>query len=128
MMTVLELEVEKRMTATWGWRILVIVSALLILNGVGLYAFIVETHTERTIGVLLAAFGALSLVVALEGLRSGTRWAWNTMWVVVASLVAVGAHTLRGDRLDVPATYLVLAAVALVGQILARKGVGQAPE
>lgn len=115
------------MTATWGWRILVTVSVLLILNGVGLYAFVVETHTERTIGVLLAAFAALSLMVALEGLRHATRWAWTAMWVVVVSLAAVGAHSLRGDRLDVPATYFVLAVVALVGQVLAGKGVEASP-
>lgn len=84
--------------AKWGWRILVGVSGLLLLNGVALYLFIVDTQTERTIGVLLAAFAALALMVSLEGLRHGTRWAWNTGWVVVASL-------------------------ALAGQLLAQKGV-----
>jgi hypothetical protein len=107
----------------WGWRILVLVAGLLLLNGVSLYLFIVDTHVERTIGVLLASFAALALVVALEGLRNGTRWAWNASWVVVISLFAVGAHTLRGDRLDVPATYLFLGVIALVGVLLARRGV-----
>jgi hypothetical protein len=39
-----------------------------VLNGAGLYLF-VDTQTERTIGVLLAAFAATGLMVTLEGLR-----------------------------------------------------------
>jgi hypothetical protein len=109
--------------AVWGWRILLIVSGFLALNGVGLYLFIVDTQIERTIGVLLAAFGVLALVVAWEGARHGTRWAWNATWVVVGTLAAVGVHMLRGDRADLVATYLLLAAIALVGQLLARRGV-----
>jgi hypothetical protein len=109
--------------ARWGWRVHLIVSGLLILNGVGLYLFIVDTHVEQTIGVLLAAFGGLWLMVALEGSRRASRWAWNATWVVVGALIAVGAHTLRGDRIDVPVTYLALAVVALVGQLLVRREV-----
>lgn len=109
--------------AKWGWRILVGVSGLLVLNGVALYLFIVDTQTERTLGLLLAAFGAMGLMATLEGLRHGTRWAWTTTWVMVASLGAVGAHMLRGDRADLVLTYLFLAAVAVVGQLLAGKDV-----
>lgn len=108
--------------ARWGWRILVTLSGLLLLNGIALYLFIVDTQVERTIGVLLAAFAVLSLAVTLEGLRHGTWWAWNATWVVVISLVAVAAHTFTGDRLDVPLSYLLYAAVALGGQLLAREG------
>jgi hypothetical protein len=113
-----------RMTtaARWGWGILVAVCGLLMVNGVALYLFIVDTQIEQTIGVLLTAFGALGLMAAIEGYRHGTRWAGSTTWVLVVSLVAIGAHTLRADRLDVPATYFVLAALALVGQVLARRG------
>ena len=107
--------------ARWGWWILIAVSALLVLNAVALYAFVVDTHTERTIGVLLAAFAALMLVVAVEGLRHGSRWAWNAMWVAVVSLALVGLHMLRGERLDLVLTYLLLAAVALAGQLLAAR-------
>jgi hypothetical protein len=109
--------------AKWGWRILVGVSGLLVLNGVGLYLFIVDTQVEQTLGLLLAAFGAMSLAVSLEGLRHATRWAWTTTWVMVGSLIAVAAHMLRGDRADLVATYVVLAAIALIGQLLAGKGV-----
>jgi hypothetical protein len=107
--------------ARWGWGILVGLSILLALNGVVLYLFVVDTEVERTVGVLLAAFGALALMVTIEGWRHGTPWAWRTSWVVVLSLAAIGAHTLRGDRIDLPAFYLGLAAIALVGQLLARR-------
>jgi hypothetical protein len=43
--------------------------------------------------------------------------------VVVGSLTASELHMLRGDRVDLVFTYLFLAPVALVGQLLARKGV-----
>jgi hypothetical protein len=57
-MTFLDVGGGKQMTAaaTWGWQILVGLSGLLVLNGAGLYLFIVDTQVERTIGVLLAAF------------------------------------------------------------------------
>lgn len=110
---------DRTTRARVGWAMLVGVAALLVLNGAALYAIIVETQVEQTIGVLLAAFGGVALVVAVEGYRRGTRWAWHATWVVVASLAAVGLHTLRGDRLDVPLTYVFLATVALVGQLLA---------
>lgn len=107
--------------AKWGWRILVGLSGLLVLNGAALYLLIVDTQVEQTLGLLLAAFGAVSLAVSLEGLRHGTRWAWTTTWVVVGSLTAVGLHMLRGDRADLVLTYFFLAAVALAGQVLAGK-------
>jgi hypothetical protein len=112
---------EEPMTTTsrWGWGILVTLSALLGLNGLALYLFIVDTQAERTIGVLLTAFAALAFMVALEGFRHGTRWAWNASWVVVVTLAAVGVHSMRGDRVDLPVFYLLLAGVALAGQLLA---------
>ncbi len=105
-------------TSRLGWWVLLVLSGLLAINGVGLY-LVVDTHVERTIGVLLTAFAALALAVALEGLRHGTRWAWQTSWLLPVSLAAIGLHSLRGDRADIPTWYLGLAAVALVGQLLA---------
>jgi hypothetical protein len=107
----------------WGWNVLLVIASLLVLNGIGLYAFIVETQVEGTIGVLLAGFGALSLAVSLEG-RRGARWAWGASWVIVGSLAAIGLHMLRGDRLDLQLTYLGLAGIALLGQLLARPRTG----
>ena len=105
-------------TSRFGWRILLALSGLLVINGAGLY-LAVDTHVERTIGVLLTAFAALALMVAREGLRHGTRWAWQTSWLLPVSLAAIALHSLRGDRADIPAWYLGLAALALVGQLLA---------
>jgi hypothetical protein len=105
----------------WGWRILVGVAGLLALNGVALYAFIVDTHQEQTIGLLVAGHGILALLVAVAGLRGADRWAWNASWALVATLGAIGLHMLRGDRADLVLTYGFLAAVALTGQLLARR-------
>jgi hypothetical protein len=92
------------------------VCGLLILNGVALYLFIVDTHIEQTIGVLLAALGAVGLMAALEGYRRGH---------VVGLAHDMGPDPVRSslwactrcarDRLDVPATYFGLAAIALAG-------------
>ena len=44
-------------------------------------------------------------------------------WVVVGALTAVGLHMLRGDRADLVLTYLFFAGIALIGQLLAGRGV-----
>ena len=138
--------VEK--TQKWGWGILLVVSALLALNGVALYFISASPSTfEQDTGVsmaevqqafptvadyvvregqitsmLLAALGTLALVVALGGYRNGSRWAWNAMWVLAGALAAFSAgFALAAGRLDIGGFYLVLAAVTLVGQLLARK-------
>lgn len=72
-------------TARWGWRLLITVSAVLVLNGIGLYLVIVDTHSERTIA-------------------------------------AHGLHSLRGDRLDIPASYVGLAAIAALETMLTHRG------
>lgn len=107
-------------TSRIGWGILVLLAALIGLNGIALYLFIVDTQVERTIGVLLTGFAALAFIVALEGFRHGTLWAWNATWVVVASCAAIGVHALRSDRIDLSVFYLLLAGAALVGLLLAR--------
>jgi hypothetical protein len=104
----------------WGWGILIGLSVLLVVNGVGLYLVIVETQTERTLALLLTGFAALSLAVTVDGRRHGGRAAWRNSWVLVGTLVALGLHMLRGDRVDLQVLYLGMAAVALVGQLLAR--------
>jgi hypothetical protein len=67
------------------------------------------------------AFGSLALLIALEGFRNGSRWTWYALWVMIAALVAVGILYVGGFG----AGLLVLAVVALVGILLARKGVVQ---
>ncbi|MBI5290632.1 MAG: hypothetical protein HY872_02010 [Chloroflexi bacterium] len=135
--------------AKWGWGILIALSAFLALNGVGLYFLsaspaIFEQDTgvpmaevSRTyptvadqvvregqnISILLTGFGLLALAVALEGFRHGSRWVWNSTWVLVAWLV-VGAFQalVVSGRLAFGGFYLAFAVIALVGQLLARRG------
>ena len=59
-------------TARVGWGILIGASALLNLASIFWYR-----------GVWAPMMGLLALLVALEGYRNGSRWAWTTMWVLV---------------------------------------------
>ena len=135
--------------AKWGWGILLVVSALLVLNGVALYfisaspttfeqdtsvsmsavrqAFpTVADHVVREgqiISVLLASMGLMAVVVALEGYRVGNRWAWMAMWILVGMLAFFAfGFLVSADRPDIGGFYLLLVAVTLVGQLLARTG------
>ncbi|MBI2873359.1 MAG: hypothetical protein HYY00_09265 [Chloroflexi bacterium] len=139
-------------TQKWGWGILIAVSALLVLGGVGMYflgdspaTFEQDTGVPmaevrqayptvadqvvregQNIQILVAAFGVLTLLVALEGFRHGSRWAWNATWVLVGWLVVGGLQALVvGGRLDIGGFFLAFAAVALVGQLLARRVLGR---
>ncbi len=134
-------------TSKWGWGILLVVSALLALNGViwffmggSLSTFEQDTgiplsefrqayptvadgiaQQARQIAIWFVAFGLLALGVALEGFRHRSRWAWNLTWILVAAPAAVGVNALAGG--DVFGIGMLgVAAVALVGQLLARRG------
>lgn len=122
-------------------------SAFLVLNGVGLFfiesslsAFEQDTgvplsefrqayptvanHIARegqTISILLAGLGLLALVVSLGGLRHHSRWAWNAIWVLVGVLAGLGVRALVGGQ-PFGLISLFVAAVALVGQLLAGRG------
>ena len=136
-------------TQKWGWGILIVVSALLALNGVALYFISTSPATfeqdtgvpisevrqafptvadhvvgeGQTISMLLASLGLLAFVVALGGYRDSPRWAWNAMWVLVGMLAVFSiVFLLFASRLDIGGFYVALAGVTLVGQLLARKG------
>jgi hypothetical protein len=126
-----------------GWGILLVVSALLLFNGIAwfflgpeaeradlsalefsqLYPEIADQmgKNAQQVAVWYVAFGSLALLVALEGFRNGSRWAWYALWVMIAALVAVGVLYVGGFGLGA----LVLAVVALIGMLLARKGLAQ---
>ena len=135
-------------TAKWGWGILLVLSALMVVNAVSLF-FIegslssfeqdtgvplgefrqayptVANHIARegrNISIVLAGLGLLALLVALEGFRHGSRWAWNGTWVLVGVLAGLGVHALIGGNPFIGLISLFMTALALVGQLLARRG------
>jgi len=141
-------------SAKWGWGILLGMSVLLILQGIFWYiglpamaleniaeygnlepgvltqgkpsAFDIITLIARGYGSGHAALGLMALLVVLEGFRHGTRWAWMTMWVLVLTYAAIaGIFLLAGETYALSLGVLVLAVIALVGLLLARKGVAR---
>jgi len=138
-------------TAKWGWSILLGVSALLILAGIGWYfslpemaleniaertslepdgfmvgkpsAFDIITLIARGYGAGYAALGLMALLVALEGYRNGTRWAWMSMWFLVLAYASIaGVFLEAGETYALSFGILSFAGVTLVGLMLARKG------
>jgi hypothetical protein len=136
--------------AKWGWGILMGASVLLMLAGASWYfslpqmlleniaeyatlepgdlmqgkpsAFDIISLIARGYGAGYAALGLLGLLVSMEGYRNGTRWAWTARWVLVAIFVALaGIFLLPGDYAPGLGTF-ALAVVALVGMLLARRG------
>jgi hypothetical protein len=131
---------------TWGWRTLLVLSALLVLNG-AVAMFLVEDLVEQDYGVPLIelettypsvadgalrrmqstaiwwmAFGAMSLGVAVAGLRNGSRWAWYVSWVLAFALTAFGIHAVTGGETVFGVGLLAGAGVAVLGLMLARRG------
>jgi hypothetical protein len=138
-------------TAKWGWGILLGMSALLILAGTGWYfslpemalesiadrtslepdgfmvgkpsAFDIITLIGRGYGAGYVALGLMALLVALEGYRNSSRWAWMTMWVLVLAYAAIaGTFLVSGETYALSFGILSFAVVTLVGLLLARKG------
>lgn len=74
-------------------------------------------------GVELLLVGALTLAIAIYGLRRGQRWAWLTMWLwpgwlVLGLLVVLVTERVPGAGVPVPAIsgsiFLVILVVTLV--------------
>ena len=133
-----------------GWMILLVVSGLLVLNGVAWFftgpntsvSILAESigvtpnefeasYTQAALGVATTAhmvaiwfmaFGTLALLVALEGYRHGSRWAWHASWVLVAALIAVGILEI-GSPFGI--ALLLLAALTSAGGVMARQGLSQ---
>jgi hypothetical protein len=132
--------------AKWGWGILLVVSALVVLNGLGWFfmgpslatfeqdtgvpladfkgayptvAGLVSLQARNT-SILLAGLGLLGLAAALAGQRGGGWPRWSG-WAFVATLLGVGLSELAAGALFGLA-YLVLGVVALAGKLLARTG------
>ncbi len=139
-------------TAKLGWVILLVMSALLIIQGINWSldgpdrtltniagrtsltasefqvgnpsAFDVITLVARNFAIYGAAFGLLALLVAWKGYRHGSRWAWMVMWVLVGAIAAVAVNFIMvGGVSAIGLSFAGLAAIALVGQLLAGKNV-----
>ncbi|MGD8751783.1 MAG: hypothetical protein PVG14_10200 [Anaerolineales bacterium] len=134
-------------TAKWGWGVLLALSALLILNGVIWFFLGGSLPTfEQDVGVSLDEFrqayptiadyaatqsrqvaiwfvtaGLLALSVAWQGFQHRSRWAWNTTWILVGALAAIGINALARGELPYGSMMVVLSAIALVGQLLTRE-------
>jgi hypothetical protein len=144
-------ENRRTKTSKWGWGILLGVSVLLTLLGIfwymGLPEMALENIAERTslgpdgfmmgdssafdiitliargYGAGYAALGLMALLVALEGYRNGTRWAWRVMWVLVLAYATIaGIFLLAGETYALSLGVLGIAVVALFGLLLAHKG------
>lgn len=108
-------------TQNWGWRILLLVSVLVIVNAIVLYLFIADSDIVQTAALLQLGVGLLALGAAWEGLRRRPAWAWTMLWALVLTLFLVGAHIFMRDDAGVGSFYLGLATVTLAGQLLARE-------
>lgn len=119
-----------------GWGFLVVICVLLVFNGI-LWFFVgpgidrggvsmeefSQTYPElastmannaRQVAFWYMAFGSLALLVALEGFRHGSRWAWYSMWIMVVLLAAIGILYRDGFGVII----LVLAVIALVCEMV----------
>jgi hypothetical protein len=103
-------------TSKLGWGILLGLSALLVLNGITLYAFIAA---EQTVGILVAGMGLFGLALSQSGYRSRSRRIWKMTWILTAVLLVLAINiTLVGETL-VGLFYMILTGIALLGQALA---------
>lgn len=128
-----------------GWWILIGISLLLALNGVALYFISASPVTfEQDTGVAyqevqavfpsvaeqlvregqissleLAAVGLMAAVAAWTGLQKASRWAWVITGLLLAMLLMIGIRLMVFDiRVGIGVFYIVLASIALAGQIL----------
>lgn len=138
--------------ARWGWVLLMLVSALYALNGIGWFfagpdavitdlaerigmtaaefdstypeAAFGEAREARWVAIYLTSIGLMSLLAAVDGFRRGTRWSWYITWVLVATIAAALANGLANGELGFfGMALLTLLVLALAGQLMAaRKG------
>lgn len=113
--------VPRSTTEKIGWWILLVPTALILLNhAVGAFAF-AEGTTDRLMFTVYALLNVYTLVVIVIPLRRREPWAWWLTWVAVASFVACFLLSLASDP-SVGWLYLAIGAVMAVGLALTRPG------
>lgn len=109
--------------AKWGWGTLLVISALVILDGVIWFFTGPNIIHARLVAICFVVMGAQALLVALEGYRNGTSWAWYVSWVLAAALATLGV--IEVGMAESPYFGLGLlgsSGVTVVGLLLARRG------
>jgi predicted MFS family arabinose efflux permease len=134
----------------WGWRVLLLVAALIALNGfawlfvgpdsmvsdvaegIGTevadfednYPLVVEdiVANQRQVAIYLVAIGSMGSLAAFAGSRERQRWPWRITWVLVAVPAAL-AITGLGAVSGFVIALTLLALFALVGQLLAARSI-----
>lgn len=144
-----EIDYRPSVRAKWGWSILIVMSSLLILAGIGWFlslpemaieniaeyahmdpgllrqsaAFDIISMIARGYGAAYTAIGLMGLLVALEGYRRGTRWTWSVMWVPAASFAALAATFMQaGESPSLSLGILSFALITVFGLLIARRG------
>lgn len=142
---------KRSRVANWGWGILLVIASLFALNGVSwifvgpdtVLSNMAEdismsvddfrqTHpaavdeitvNQYQVAIYLVAIGAMGLSAALAGYRRRERWAWRTTWILVAmpAALVVGGLAAGYEVRGFLAMMLLLALIALTGQLLAGK-------
>lgn len=137
-----------------GWGVLLPMSALLVLHGATWFfqgpeialaniaeptslapqafrqgspsAFGIITLITRNSSVFEVALGLFALLVAWRGYRERSRWAWTASWVLVLAFAALAIDfVLAGGLSGGSVGYLIVAAVAVIGQLLAGTGIAR---
>lgn len=130
-----------------GWTLLILVSGLLLLNGVvwffigprimwfqdatgvplstfrGQYPVVADhlAASARQVAIWSTAFATLAVVIGVEGFRHGSRWAWLGGWVVVAFLALLAVNYLvAGENVAVLGMFFGGALLGAVGLVMAR--------
>lgn len=136
--------------STWGWRVLMLVAALIALNGfawflvgpdsivsdvaegIGTnaadfedsYPLVVEdiVANQRQVAIYLVAIGSMGSLAALAGSRERRRWPWRITWVLVGVPAAL-ALTGLGAVSGFVFALALLTLLAFVGQLLAGRSI-----
>ena len=95
-----------------GWWVLVVLTALFVLNHVVGVAAFANSEDERMLFVAFAALETVSLLVLLFAYRALESWAWWASWVQIVAMALTFAIFLDG----IGALYLVVAVVMAVAQ------------